>query len=98
MWHRVEVVLTDVSEERIASIFRVEGKIKKSAREASVRDVKSSLHSHHRENLKSDICKIPLFYGLSNVAVSVRLHGVHLKRMWRGVIVALLGYSSGICT
>jgi hypothetical protein len=27
MWHRVEVVLTDVSEERIASIFRVEGKI-----------------------------------------------------------------------
>jgi hypothetical protein len=25
MWHRVEVVLTDVSEERIASIFRVEG-------------------------------------------------------------------------
>jgi hypothetical protein len=30
MWHRVEVVLTDVSEERIASIFRVEGKIKES--------------------------------------------------------------------
>jgi hypothetical protein len=25
MWHRVAVVLTDVSEERIASIFRVEG-------------------------------------------------------------------------
>jgi hypothetical protein len=43
MWHRVEVVLTDVSEERIASIFRVEGKVRKSAREASVRDVKSSL-------------------------------------------------------
>jgi hypothetical protein len=43
MWHRVEVVLTDVSEERIASIFRVEGKIRKSAREAYVRDVKSSL-------------------------------------------------------
>jgi hypothetical protein len=36
------VVLTDVSEERIASIFRVEGKIRKSARKASVRDVKSS--------------------------------------------------------
>jgi hypothetical protein len=34
MWHRVEVVLTDVLEERIASIFRVEGKIK-SAREAT---------------------------------------------------------------
>jgi hypothetical protein len=31
MWHRVEVVLTDVSEERIPSIFRVEGKIRKSA-------------------------------------------------------------------
>jgi hypothetical protein len=29
MWYRVEVVLTDVSEERIASIFRVEGKIRK---------------------------------------------------------------------
>jgi hypothetical protein len=41
MWHRVEVVLTEVSEERIASIFMVEGKIRKSAREASVRDVKS---------------------------------------------------------
>jgi hypothetical protein len=27
MWHRVDVVLTDVSEERIASIYRVEGKI-----------------------------------------------------------------------
>jgi hypothetical protein len=25
MWHRVEVVLTDVLEERIASIFRAEG-------------------------------------------------------------------------
>jgi hypothetical protein len=27
MWHRVDMVLTDVSEERIASIFRVEGKL-----------------------------------------------------------------------
>jgi hypothetical protein len=43
MWHRVEVVLTDVSEERIASIFWVEGKIRKSAREASDRDEKSRL-------------------------------------------------------
>jgi hypothetical protein len=33
MWHRVDVVLTDVSEEGIASIFRVEGKIRKSASE-----------------------------------------------------------------
>jgi hypothetical protein len=32
MWRRVEIVLTDVLEERIASIFRVENK-KKSAGE-----------------------------------------------------------------
>jgi hypothetical protein len=43
VWLHVEVVFTDVSEERIASIFRVEGKIRKSARKASVRDVKSRL-------------------------------------------------------
>jgi hypothetical protein len=43
MWHRVEVMLTDVSEERIASIFRVGGKNKKSTREATVRDVKGRL-------------------------------------------------------
>jgi hypothetical protein len=29
MWHRVDVVLTDVSGEHIASIFKVEGKNKK---------------------------------------------------------------------
>jgi hypothetical protein len=34
MWHRVDIVLTDVSEERIASIFRVDDK-KKSASERS---------------------------------------------------------------
>jgi hypothetical protein len=32
MWRRVDVVLTDVSEERIASIFRIKDK-KKSASE-----------------------------------------------------------------
>jgi hypothetical protein len=32
MWLRVDIVLTDISEERMASIFRVEEKIK-SARE-----------------------------------------------------------------
>jgi hypothetical protein len=37
MWRRVYVVLTDVSEERIASIFRVEEKIRKSASEETVR-------------------------------------------------------------
>jgi hypothetical protein len=31
MWGRVDIVLTDVSEERIASIFRVEEKRRKSA-------------------------------------------------------------------
>jgi hypothetical protein len=36
MWHRVDVVLTDVSEERIAFTFRVEGKIRKSASEETV--------------------------------------------------------------
>jgi hypothetical protein len=35
MWHRVDIVLTDVSEERIASIFKVEEKIRKSANEES---------------------------------------------------------------
>jgi hypothetical protein len=29
MWHRVEVMLADVSEERIASIFRIDGENKK---------------------------------------------------------------------
>jgi hypothetical protein len=53
MWHRVDVVLADVSEERIASIFRVEGKIRKSASEETVRTGASLLHSHRRENLKS---------------------------------------------
>jgi hypothetical protein len=33
MWRRVDIVLTDVSEERIASIFRVEEKIRESASE-----------------------------------------------------------------
>jgi hypothetical protein len=33
MWRRVDIVLTDVSEERIASIFRVEEKRRKSVGE-----------------------------------------------------------------
>jgi hypothetical protein len=36
MWRRVDVVLTDVSEERIASNFRVEGKIINSTSEETV--------------------------------------------------------------
>jgi hypothetical protein len=43
MWHRVDVVLTDVPEERIASIFRVEGKIRKPASEETARTVTSRL-------------------------------------------------------
>jgi hypothetical protein len=38
-----DVVLTDVSEERIASIFRLEGKIRKSACEETVRTGASRL-------------------------------------------------------
>jgi predicted transcriptional regulator len=44
MWHCVDVVLTDVSEECIASIFRVEGKIRKSASEETVRTGASRMH------------------------------------------------------
>jgi hypothetical protein len=67
MWHRVDVVLTYVSEERIASIFRVEGKIRKSASEETSVNTKSTrchileycfLQSHRRENLKSYILGI----------------------------------------
>jgi predicted transcriptional regulator len=36
MWHRVDVVLTDISEERITSNFRVEGKIRKFTSEETV--------------------------------------------------------------
>jgi hypothetical protein len=57
MWHRAEVVLTDVSEERIASIFRVEGKIRKSASEASVRDVKSRLRAMNQREHESVGCQ-----------------------------------------
>jgi hypothetical protein len=36
MWHCIDLALTHVSEERFASIFRVEGKIRKSANEETV--------------------------------------------------------------
>jgi hypothetical protein len=45
MWHCVDVVLTDVSEECIASIFRVEGKIRKSESEETARTGASSASS-----------------------------------------------------
>jgi hypothetical protein len=51
MWRRVDLVWTDVSEERIASIFRVE----KSAIEEPAWAGGCRLHSHRRENLKSYI-------------------------------------------
>jgi hypothetical protein len=37
MWRRVGIVITDVSEKRIASIFRVEEKRRKSTSEEPVR-------------------------------------------------------------
>jgi hypothetical protein len=39
MWHHIVVVLADVLEERIASIFRVEGKIRKSTGDDTVRTI-----------------------------------------------------------
>jgi hypothetical protein len=36
MWRRVDIVLSDVSEERIASIFRVKEKIRKFVSEEPV--------------------------------------------------------------
>jgi hypothetical protein len=57
MWRRVDIVLTDISEERIASIFRVE-RIETSVNIRSTgRHIQEDgiLHSHRRENLKSYI-------------------------------------------
>jgi hypothetical protein len=61
MWRSVYLVWTDVSEERISSIFRVEksaseepawaGGCKRSTRRYNPED--GILHSHRRENLKS---------------------------------------------
>jgi hypothetical protein len=47
MWHCVDVVLTDVSEEHIASIFGVEGKVRKSSSEKTVRTGASSQNGWH---------------------------------------------------
>jgi hypothetical protein len=53
MWHSVDVVLTDFSEERIASIFRIKGKIRKSASEETVRtDGSSRLVRHARASVE----------------------------------------------
>jgi hypothetical protein len=48
MLHHVDVVLTDFSEEHIFSIFRAEGKIRKSAGEDTVRTVASRLMLENR--------------------------------------------------
>jgi hypothetical protein len=66
MWRSVDVVLTDVSEERIASIFRVEGKIIKSASEETVRAGASRLMSEINSALYtaefiSDISRLRIF-------------------------------------
>jgi hypothetical protein len=47
MWRRVGLVRTDVSEERVASIFRVERYSRRYILEHGI------LHSHRCENLKS---------------------------------------------
>jgi hypothetical protein len=49
MWRRVDIVLTDVSEEGIASIFRVEDK--KSAREPAWAGATDYWQSVNSENL-----------------------------------------------
>jgi hypothetical protein len=43
MWRRVEIVLTDVSEERITSIFRIEDKKKSTSKPAE--QVQQVIHS-----------------------------------------------------
>jgi hypothetical protein len=64
MWHRVDMVLTDVSEERIA--FPFPSTLKMEATRSSETSVPTNytrrnitedglLHSHRRENLKSYI-------------------------------------------
>jgi hypothetical protein len=45
MWRRVDLMWTDISEERIATIFRVE-------KSASEEPEDGILRSHRRENLK----------------------------------------------
>jgi hypothetical protein len=52
MCRRVDVVLTNVSEERIASIFRVKGKIRKSASEETVRACACRLMSEYAGLIK----------------------------------------------
>jgi hypothetical protein len=63
MWHSVDVVLADVSEERIASIFRVEGKIRKIASEETLRTgtlkMEAILSSETSVNTSSTRCHIP---------------------------------------
>jgi hypothetical protein len=57
MWHCVDVVLTDVSEEHIAPIFRVERKVRKLASEETVRTGARS--SETSVNTTSTRCHIP---------------------------------------
>jgi hypothetical protein len=59
MWRRVVLVWTDVSDDRIASIFRVEEAIWASETSVHTKAIWRDIpevgihHSHHRENLKS---------------------------------------------
>jgi hypothetical protein len=63
MWHRVDIVWTDVSEERIASILMVE---KSASEEPAWAGGCSILHSHRCENLKS--------YNILSVDQNIRRH------------------------
>jgi hypothetical protein len=55
MWGRVDLVWPDVTEERIASIFRVEKSANEEPAWSTRRHIPEDgiLHSHRRENLKS---------------------------------------------
>jgi hypothetical protein len=54
MWRRVEIVLTDVSKERIASIFMVEDK-KKSASEPARAGATCNMHLHLQGRRQEEI-------------------------------------------
>jgi hypothetical protein len=77
MWHRVDVVLTDVSEERIASIFMVEGKIRKSASEETVRTGSSRRSSEMSVITTSTWCHIPEDCFLQSLIVLIWKYRFH---------------------
>jgi hypothetical protein len=74
MWRLLDMLLTDVSEERIASIFRATRSSETSVNKISTRShipEEGILHSHRRDNLKSYII-FPIFgeAGIQDKAVT----------------------------